>query len=125
MPHPLFYAQILHTESRTTDLLIWLKSLNWLRVRGLPDILALAAQTYPDECLTLTRDRATTQLETGKRDRTLYSILASLVFALCSIPSVKGEVMLVATQLITCPPTRLEKRVSDEGVGVRNCGWRD
>lgn len=105
MPYPLFYAQVLHTEGRTTDLLVWLKSLDWLRVRGLPDILALTAQTYPDECLTLTRDRATKQLETGKRDRTLYSILASWLFALCSIPSLKSDVLVVAAQYVARFPT--------------------
>ncbi len=105
MPHPLFYAQILHTEGRTTDLLTWLKSLDWLRVRGLPDILALTAQTYPDECLILTRDRATTQFETGKRDRTLYSIVASWLSALCSIPALKNKAILVAAQLVSRFPT--------------------
>lgn len=105
MPYPLFYAQVLHTEGRTTDLLTWLKSLDWLRVRGLPDILALTAQTHPDECLTLTRDRATKQLETGKRDRTLYSILASWLSALCTIPPLKEKAMIVAAQLIARFPT--------------------
>ncbi len=105
MSHPLFYAQILHTEGRTTDLFSWLKSLDWLRVRGLPDILTLTAQTHPDECLALTRDRATQQLETGKRDRTLYSILASWLFALCSAPALKSKAMVVAAQLVARFPT--------------------
>ncbi len=105
MAHPLFYAQILHTEGRTTDLFSWLKSLDWLRVRGLPDILTLTAQTHPDECLALTRDRATQQLETGKRDRTLYSIVANWLFALCSIPALKSKAMVVAAQLVARFPT--------------------
>lgn len=68
MSHPLFYTQVLHTEGRMTDLFTWLNSFDWLRVRGLPDILVLTAQTHTDECLILTRDWAITQLETGKRD---------------------------------------------------------
>lgn len=77
MEHPLFYAQVLHTENRTTDLVNWLKAQNWLQLRNLPDILTLTAQSHLAECLTLVCDRAITQLETGKCDRTHYAIIAS------------------------------------------------
>ena len=101
MEHPLFYAQVLQTENRMTDLFMWLKTLNWPQTRSLPDLLTIAAQSHPTECLTLVRDRAIAQLETGKRDRTHYAIIANWLAALYTIPSLKPEVRILSTQLIT------------------------
>ena len=100
MSNPLFYAQVLHTEERGTDLLAWLKTLIWQFMRSIPDILAIAAQTHPTECMDLVRKRATDLLETGKRDRTLYSTIAGWLAALNTVPSLKSPVTILSAQLI-------------------------
>ena len=97
----LFYAQVLHTEGRSDDLFAWLETVSWQYARSLPDILPLAAQTHPTECLNLTTKRAANLLQTSKRDRTLYSTIASWLAALHTIPSLKPQVSLFARQLVS------------------------
>ena len=98
--HPLFYAQVLQTEGRTTDLFVWLKAQNWTHTRNLPDILTIVAQSHPTESLALIRDRAIARLETGKRDRVHYAIVASWLAALHGVPALKGQIQELATQLV-------------------------
>jgi hypothetical protein len=100
----LFYAQVLHTEGRDADLLAWLQKMNWSQNRSLPDILVIAAQTYPDECLKLVISRVTTQMETASRDRTLYGTLAGWLAALHAVPSLKTRVIAATNQLVTTYP---------------------
>lgn len=98
--NPLFYAQVLHTEERGTDLLAWLKTLTWQFMPSIPDILAIAAQSHPTECMDLARKRATNLLETGKRDRTLYSTIAGWLASLNTVPSLKPQMAIFSAQLI-------------------------
>ena len=48
----------------------------------------------------LVRKRATDLLETGKRDRTLYSTIAGWLAALNTVPSLKSPVTILSAQLI-------------------------
>lgn len=97
---PLFYAQVLHTEGRSDDLFSWLDGLSWQYTRSLPDILPLAAETHPTECLNLVKKHATDLLENGKRDRHLYHTIAGWLAALNTVPSLKTSVTLFASQLV-------------------------
>ncbi len=97
---PLFYAQVLHTECRSDDLFAWLDGLSWQYTRSLPDILPLAAETHPTECLNLVKKRATDLLENGKRDRSLYHTIAGWLSRAQYLPSLKASVTLFASQLV-------------------------
>ena len=97
---PLFYAQVLHTEGRSDDLFAWLDGLSWQYTRSLPDILPLAAETHPTECLNLVKKHATDLLENSKRDRSLYHTIAGWLAALNTVPSLKAPVSLFASQLV-------------------------
>lgn len=97
---PLFYAQVLHTEGWADDLFAWLETLSWQYTRSLPDILPIAAETHPNECLNLVKNHATNLLENGKRDRSLYHTIAGWLAALSTVPSLKSDVGLFAGQLV-------------------------
>ncbi|QMW03220.1 SWIM zinc finger family protein [Spirosoma foliorum] len=97
--HPLFLAQVLHAENRTNDLFDWLKSLNWLYIRQLPDVLKLVAQSHPSECMDLVMDRTKTSLESGQRGRDLYQRIASWLAALATFQSLKPQVAIFAQHL--------------------------
>jgi hypothetical protein len=97
--HPLFLAQVLHAENRTNDLFDWLKSLNWLYIRQLPDALKLVAQSHPSECMDLVMDRTTTSLESGQRGRAMYHSIASWLAALATFQSLKPQVAIFAQHL--------------------------
>ncbi|WP_020606076.1 SWIM zinc finger family protein [Spirosoma spitsbergense] len=97
---PLFYAQVLHTEGRSNDLFAWIETLSWQYTRSLPDILPLAAETHPTECMNLVKKHATNLLENGKRDRSLYHTIAGWLAALNTLPSLKASVTLFASQLV-------------------------
>jgi hypothetical protein len=99
--HPLFVAQVLHTENRGSDLLPWLKSLNWLYIHQLPDMLKMAAQAYPNECMDLVLDRVTTSLENGQRGRSMYQHIAGWLAALNTFQSLKPQVAIFAQHLYT------------------------
>lgn len=99
--NPLFHAQVLHTEGRTNDLLIWLKKLDWLFIRGIPDILAIAAQTHPNECMDMAMERTTDHLENGQRGRALYQAIAGWLAALNAVQSLKPQVSIFANHLYT------------------------
>jgi len=100
MSQPLLYAQILDTEARTTDLWDWFKTFNWNASHALPDILALVARSYPNECVALARERAFNELINGKRDRRLYGTIAGWLAGLNTLPGLRAPVMLLAGQLV-------------------------
>jgi hypothetical protein len=97
---PLFYAQVLHTEGRSDDLFAWIETLSWQYTRSLPEILPLAAETHPNECMNLVKKHATNLLENGKRNRSLYHTIAGWLAALNTLPSLKASVTLFASQLV-------------------------
>ncbi|MCY7358985.1 MAG: hypothetical protein LH609_16310, partial [Rudanella sp.] len=97
--HPLFFAQVLHTEGRTSDLLDWLKKWDWLLLRQMPDILKLTAQTHPNECLNLAMKHSTNQLENGQRGRAMYQAIAGWLAALNTVKTLKPQVIIFAAHL--------------------------
>ncbi|MCY7358023.1 MAG: hypothetical protein LH609_11305 [Rudanella sp.] len=100
MSQPLLYAQILDTEARTADLWDWFKTFNWNASHSLPDILALVARSYPNECVALARERTFNELVNGKRDRRLYGTIAGWLAGLNTLPGLRTSVMLLAGQLV-------------------------
>ena len=99
MAHPLFYAQVMHTEGRDAEVLTWFKNLNWQFTSSAPGILVLLAPIYPKECLTQVSGRTINLLETGKRDRGLYGTVASWLAALDTVPALKADVAGFVRQL--------------------------
>lgn len=97
--HPLFYAQVLHTENRLADLLAFVKRLDWLNVRGMADILKLIAPTYPNECMDMTMERTTDYLDNGQRGRAVYQAIASWLTALNQFQPLKPQVAIYAEHL--------------------------
>jgi hypothetical protein len=100
LAHPLFYAQVLHTEGRNEDLLTWLDTINWKHTYELSDILPIAAQTHPNECMSMLMERVSTLLQGGKRDRRLYETIAGWLASLSTVPSLKPQVALFVGQLL-------------------------
>ena len=99
--HPLFLAQVLQTEGRDDDLFIWLKTLSWHYSRDLSDILQIAANMHPNECMDLAMERISSLLENGKRDRGLYQTIAGWLAALNTIQLLKPQVAIFAGHLVT------------------------
>jgi hypothetical protein len=99
MANQLFFAQVLHTEGRAEELFNWLKTLRWEYTASLPDILALAAQSHPAECLSLTKKQTGDMLANGKRDRRAYGTIAGWLAALHKIPSLRSPVVLYVALL--------------------------
>lgn len=106
----LFYVQVLHTENRTDEILPIVEKMAWQSTRNMDDILALVAQTYPDECMALTRRKALDWLETGKRDRTMYGGIASWVAALYNVPSLRTPAVVFAGTLVSTNPRLIALR---------------
>lgn len=99
MANQLFFAQVLHTEGRAEDLFIWLKTLRWEHTASLPDILALAAQSHPGECLSLAKKETGGMLVNGKRDRRAYATIAGWLAELHKVPSLRSPVVLYVALL--------------------------
>lgn len=100
----LFYLQVLHTEGRMDELLPVVEKMAWHHARSMPDILALVAPLYPTDCMALTRKKAFSSLETGKRDRGLYALIASWVAALHNITELRTQAVTLAGTLISSNP---------------------
>ncbi len=100
----LFYAQVLHTENRTSDLWAWVEKTNWEYTRNMGDVLALTAESHPDECLALTRKKAYHWLETGKRDRGMYHVIADWVAGLNRLPTLHTQAITLAAGLVSHNP---------------------
>lgn len=101
---PLFYAQVLHMENRTDELLTWLGKTSWQNTRAMGDVLALAALAHPDDCLALTRKNAFNCLETGKRDRGMYNVIAEWIAGLNSVPTLRTQAATLAANLVSANP---------------------
>lgn len=100
MAHPLFYAQVLHTENRSNELLIWLKGLDWQYSHQLPNILPILAETHPADCMQLVAQKSIDLLETGKKGRTLYGSIAGWLAALNNVPVTKPAVTVLVSRLL-------------------------
>jgi hypothetical protein len=100
---PLFGAELLVAENRATELLPYLRRLNWTWHRSVPELLALAARTHPDDCLDLVLERTEALLAdpaTG-RGRERYQRIAAWLTALGSQPELRPPVALFAAHLYT------------------------
>ena len=82
----------------------------WQSTRNMDEILALVAQTYPNECMALARKKALDWLEMGKRDRTMYGGIASWVAALHNVPSLRTHAITFAGMLVSANPRLIALR---------------
>jgi hypothetical protein len=101
--NPLFGAALLAAENRHAELLPYLLRLNWAWQRAIPELLALAAPTHPDDCLdaVLERTEALLQDPTHGRGRATYQRLAAWLTALATVPELRPPVALFAAHLYT------------------------
>ena len=106
----LFRVQVLHAEERFDELLPIVENVNWQSTRNMDETLVLVAQTYPNECMALAREKALGWLETGKRDRTMYSAIASWVAALHKVPSLRSPAVVFAGTLVSANPRLIALR---------------
>lgn len=100
MSQPGFYAQVLHTENRSDDLLAWVKAINWDHSYHLVTTLPLLAETHPADCMQLVAQKSIDLLETGKRDRKLYNTIAGWLAALNMLPTTKPAVTVLVSRLL-------------------------
>ena len=106
----LFRVQVLHAEERSDELLPIVEKMAWQSTRNMDEILALVAQTYPNECMALARKKALDWLEMGKRDRTMYGGIASWVAALHNVPSLRTHAITFAGTLVSANPRLIALR---------------
>jgi hypothetical protein len=101
--NPLFGAELLVAENRPAELLPYLRRLSWAWQRAVPEVLALAAPTHPDDCLELVMERTETLLHgTGTgRTRDHYQRIAAWLTALHTVPELRPPVALFAAHLYT------------------------
>lgn len=100
---PLFGAELLVAENRAAELLPYLRRLDWTWHRSVPELLALAAPRYPDDCLDLVLERAEALLQnpaTG-RSRERYRRIAAWLKALGTLEELRPPVALFAAHLYT------------------------
>lgn len=100
---PLFGAELLVAENRDAELLPYLRRLDWTWHRSVPELLALAAPRYPDDCLDLVLERAEALLQnpaTG-RSRERYRRIAAWLKALGTLEELRPPVALFAAHLYT------------------------
>lgn len=102
--HTLFCVQVLHAEGRTDELLPIMEKLAWSSTRNMAEILTLVAETYPAECMALTRKKSLQWLETGKRDRSMYGQIAEWVSALHNVPGQRSPAATLAATLVSTYP---------------------
>jgi hypothetical protein len=100
---PLFGAELLAANNRHAELLPYLLRTNWAWQRSIPEVLALAARTHPDDCLYTVLEQAETLLQhpTHGRGRTAYQRVAAWLTALHSIEELRPPVALFAAHLYT------------------------
>jgi hypothetical protein len=101
--NPLFGAELLVAENRRAELLPYLRRLQWAWQRAVPEVLALAAPTHPDDCLELVMERTETLLQaTGSgRTRDHYQRIAAWLTALHAVAELRPPVALFAAHLYT------------------------
>ncbi|HET9505780.1 MAG TPA: SWIM zinc finger family protein [Hymenobacter sp.] len=100
--NPLFGAELLVAENRPAELLPYLRRLQWAWQRAVPKVLALAAPTYPDDCLELVMERTETLLQdTSGRTRDHYQRIAAWLTALNAVAELRPPVALFAAHLYT------------------------
>jgi hypothetical protein len=101
--NPLFGAQLLAAESRHAELLPYLLRTNWAWQRAIPEVLALAARTHPDDCLDTVLEQAEKLLQnpaTG-RGRAAYQRVAAWLAVLHEVEVLRPPVALFAAYLYT------------------------
>ena len=98
---PLFAAGLLAAENRSAELLPLLLRQQWHWQSAIPELLALAAQTHPHECLdaVMERTEALLQDSIAGRGRDVYQRLISWLTALHAFPELRPPVALFATHL--------------------------
>ena len=101
--NPLFGAELLVAENRPAELLPYLRRLNWQWQRSIPEVLALAAPTHPDDCLETVMERAETLLQdpANGRGRATYQRIAAWLTALATVAELRPPVALFAAHLYT------------------------
>ncbi|MGI4744133.1 MAG: SWIM zinc finger family protein [Janthinobacterium lividum] len=101
--HALFGAELLAAENRDAELVPYLLRRNWAWERSVPEILALAARTRPDECLDAVMERTEALLQDaiGGRGRDVYQRLVSWLVALNGVEELRPQVALFAAHLYT------------------------
>ena len=100
---PLFGAELLAAENRPAELLPYLARLNWTWQRSIPEILALAARTHPDDCLDAVMERTESLLQdpVNGRGRAVYQRIAAWLAALHTVEELRPPVALFAAHLYT------------------------
>jgi len=100
---PLFGAELLLAENRAAELLPYLLRLNWTWQRSVPEVLALAAPSHPDDCLdaVLERTEALLQDPMNGRGRERYQRIAAWLTALNTVQELRPPVALFAAHLYT------------------------
>ncbi len=101
--NPLFGAELLLAENRAAELLPYLLRLNWTWHRSVPELLALAAPTHPDDCLDAVLERTEALLHdpAGGRGRAAYQRITSWLTALTTVAELGPPVALFAAHLYT------------------------
>ncbi|RYY19446.1 MAG: hypothetical protein EOO36_05755 [Cytophagaceae bacterium] len=101
--NPLFGAELLAAENRDAELLPYLLRRNWTWERAIPELLALAARTRPDDCLDAVMERTETLLQDplNGRGRAVYQRIASWLAALQNFEELRPPVALFAAHLYT------------------------
>jgi hypothetical protein len=101
--NPLFGAELLLAENRPAELLPYLRRIQWAWQRAVPEVLALAAPTHPDDCLELVMERTETLLQdtSGSRTRDHYQRIAAWLTALHTVAELRPPVALFAAHLYT------------------------
>lgn len=99
----LFAAELLAAEHRAAELLPHLLRRNWAWERSVPEVLALAARSRPDECLDAVMERTETLLQDpiNGRGRNLYQRFGSWLVALQAVEALRPQVALFAAHLYT------------------------
>jgi hypothetical protein len=100
---PLFGAELLLAENRAAELLPYLLRLNWTWQRSVPEILALAAPSHPDDCLDAVMERTETLLHdhVNGRGRERYQRIAAWLTALNTVEELRPPMALFAAHLYT------------------------
>jgi hypothetical protein len=100
--NPLFGAELLRAENRAAELLPYLRRLSWAWQRAVPEVLALAAPRYPDDCLDLVMERTEALLQdASNRTRNRYQRIAAWLAALHTVAELRPPVALFAAHLYT------------------------
>lgn len=101
--NPLFGAELLAAENRDAELLPYLLRRNWAWERAIPELLALAARTRPDDCLDAVMERTETLLQdsVNGRGRAVYQRIVAWLAALQTFEELRPPVALFAAHLYT------------------------